>query len=1256
MACNDQKNPLQHSGASQPGRRLPALQAAYVRADERGDPDWIVFASRFSQYINFYGADNQVINNWQPFFDSDIAAVLGSLAIQDISAYQETIRERLAFLRDDGNESNQPKLEETLGSLFSAMLTLSLALDAWRYRLPQGQALQLQLTEVISRKLQPALKALLAYYKGGRSTKKTGGGTDPALSIIANKDFPDWLILGRPVRDVLETVNTQRLSPEWLEGATDLKAFYNSMDPDRSIYGAEDAGPVKRIQHAANHNLFVSLLDRFLNAYAGVIQAAEKELTIVLASYNQHPPHYALFLTFLRLYRTAQDELNNFTQRHLDFYYQEVLRLFPKKALPHSAFILLELNKQTASLSLPKGALFRGGKDSLGQEVLYALARETVFNQAKVAQLMSVYQSKAYGRLYAAPVADSLDGMGKALKEEDPAWHPFGNKTFTAGALKSIDMPEASIGFAVASPLLYLNEGDREIQLALNLANLTGVLPPALKLDTLLTTARGWLPADNTIAFTTRSYTSSDAIILTIRLDGNAPAVANYNAKVHGGTFARALPVLKVMLRQEEGENYPYRQLKDLILSEIQLTVFVGVDSATGKATKTGLKQLLLANEFGPVDPSKPFQPFGFAPKMGSSFILGSEEYFKKKNAAFQLKLKWLDLQAASDVDFELPGASEGKLAPDVSVAALAKGAWQMLLLQAPLWTQQQLFYYYNGKINTYNADLFYNSQSLPDAPLSPADKNAGGVFVPYDAAYGAYTAGSNQGFFKITLNQGFGYDAYQKAYTKYLIDTANKVPNTQDPGAPPYVPKLESISLHYTATAESTPEDAADEGIYFYHLYPFGEAEPETKFLLPQFITGTPDSDSGELYIGLDNLQPAMAVNLLFGAQEGTADPLILKPEDHVTWSYLSRNQWLEFDARAISDGTAQLIQTGIISFAIPENATTDNTILPAGFLWLRASVKTATAAVCRLFSIDAQAASVTFADNNNAPDFLNQPLPPGRIAKLQTARTEVKKIIQPYASFGGRPAEERTAYDTRVSERLRHKDRAITIWDYERLILEAFPQLYRVKCLSHTAYEALPNGAKRFNEMAPGHVTIITLPQLSGRPLADPLRPYTSESLLAQIGDFIREHTSCHVQTHVVHPLFEEVALQAEVWLMPGYDDLTYYTTRLQEELTAFLTPWAYQQQADVSFGGRVSKSVLINFMEERPYVDYITNVRLYHRTETNPNSKNDVEEVTASSGIAVLVSVAPQYHELTLHLPESAAVQTKPCMDPQTVTEKG
>src|SRR5690606_6372381 len=147
-------------------------------------------------------------------------------------------------------------------------------------------------------------------------------------------------------------------------------------------------------------------------------------------------------LSFLKLFKSAQDQANTLTQRHLDFYYKEVLQLFPAKALPNKAHIIVELAKQTSSYLIAKGRLFKAGKDSLGKEVSYAMDRDVVFNKAKVASLLAVTNQ---GRLFASPLTNSADGLGAI---------------FNATA-----MPKAAIGFALASHYLYLTEGERLVNI-----------------------------------------------------------------------------------------------------------------------------------------------------------------------------------------------------------------------------------------------------------------------------------------------------------------------------------------------------------------------------------------------------------------------------------------------------------------------------------------------------------------------------------------------------------------------------------------------------------------------------------------------------------------------------------------------------------------------------------------------------------------------------------------------------------------------
>src|ERR1700748_226049 len=104
--CNDNKNPLQHNGTSQAERLLPGLQAGYVQVNEAAYADWIVFAAEFASYLKYYDASNTEAGTWQVFFTSDISALLGTMAVQDIDGYRRQIKERFDYIKDDANAAD----------------------------------------------------------------------------------------------------------------------------------------------------------------------------------------------------------------------------------------------------------------------------------------------------------------------------------------------------------------------------------------------------------------------------------------------------------------------------------------------------------------------------------------------------------------------------------------------------------------------------------------------------------------------------------------------------------------------------------------------------------------------------------------------------------------------------------------------------------------------------------------------------------------------------------------------------------------------------------------------------------------------------------------------------------------------------------------------------------------------------------------------------------------------------------------------
>ena len=1206
-------------GTSQDQRASTALNTDSVPVNEHGPAYGMVFAQNYAAMLNYFDATNMAAGDWQPFFSGDVSAQLALVAIEDINTYKATIKSWFDYLNMREHQHDHDRLKNTFGFLFSTLGSLAVQLDEFQKNLPVEIGLKGTLQNLFKSQLAPAFKRLITYYKAGKALHLVHDITpSPSVRILRSPVIPFASLLA------------SGLSTDW-SGELVWSDYVALIPEDESVYGDRPDNPGEKlflqINHCTTHNLFKSVFDQFLKVFARVISEADRALNDTLTKWDNHEPHYALFLAFLRLFEYVRTEANTLSRRHLDFYYREVLRLREKPAQPGHVHLLVELAKHTVSHELKRGEQFKAGKDDLSRDVFFANDNDFVANQAKVVALKTVYRhgdekvgtaipnsiykgkflsssrriflrNTYQGRIYASPLVNVTD----------QSWHPFFNKLYTEGILQNINMPEAETGFAIASHYLLLEEGSRTITVEFTLAAPLSGFSKEHGNDVVcsLTTKKGWLTAEEV----TFRAIAAQQLQIQITLDGNAPAITPYSGKVHGYVFDTELPVLVVKLRHRDTSNYIYPLLQDAIIQSIELKIDV-----------KGLKSIAISNDFGPVDASKPFQPFGASPLKGNALIVGSKELFQKEPDAVSADITW----QIKPVPY--------RTKPAIAVEFLGQGTWAS--------SSQSLALYQEEPVIDLSANVDYSLLDLPDFTANEY-----------------FSINSRRGFFRLMLTEGFGNAEYQADLIKYLISKAA----TDKPVGLPVAPTIASLTLEYSAST-TLPLNSGSQAAYqnrsgrFFHLAPFGQAEQhpflrssKTTTLLPQFSflrDNTIVQSEAEFYIGLNGLQVPQNLSLLFQVEDGTANPLALKPTHHIDWSYLSNNEWIGFEKNEVQDGTDALLNSGIMTMAVPREATSSNTILPSGLFWIRAAVSEKSDAVCKLQLLEAQALKASFVDHGNSPTFTAVPLPEGTISKLAQPDAEVKAVSQPFASFGGRGIEQTEAFNTRISERLRHKDRAITLWDYERLILEAFPQIYKVKCLNHTCYEPSESGAGIYRELAPGHVTIITIPNLQFHNLRDPLRPYTSLGLLNEIDSFVKKRLGCFAVPHVKNPQFEEVRVSFKLRLYDGFDE-TFYVNRLQQAITRFLSPWAFAGGGGLSFGGKIYKSVLINFIEEQPYVDYVTDVQLFQDINGEPPSADHLSEVEGSRAVSVLVSAPAIKHEITLitSTPENASGKICQC----------
>lgn len=917
-------------------------------------------------------------------------------------------------------------------------------------------------------------------------------------------------------------------------------------------------------------------------------------------------PHLALFLAFLELYREPQTVLNRFTGRHLDFHYQKVLQLGKKPAVPDKAHVLVELKKQSLPINISPADVLSAGKDATGVELIYAPASKTVLNVAKVDSLRSIFvDTSGHGAVHYAPIANSADGVGGALPEEDPKWRGFGY----AG------LPLAEAGFALASPVLRMKEGERKIAVTLALKNIDPKQFPSASLKdaftAFITAEKNWASLDISSA----ALGSDGVLLLELAVHDGEKAIVDYSPAIHGYQYTAVGPVLQLLLNADQSA-LGYNDFKNVTVERIK--VEVTVDKITA---------LNLENDAGVLDAKKVFLPFGPQPAIGSLFSVGCDEALSKKLSKVDIAVQWKGAPSNLAEYYKTYGKS---VSNDhfTAVIFFADAGGTVFNKVAMLFDSSDA-----SLPHTFELTPGGSSYSPPPARARQimALSRAGGGWArraveltrirPVFGSYLNTVPEARPGFIQFQLQTDFLHATYRTKYVENVV-TYSKAGGTLVVLNEPYTPAIQSISLSYQAHSDEVDVSSTDLtqfsnlDVQFFHVAYFGQMREhgyqraQFNFLPSKSVSLLPVYElEGELLIGFTNLKEGDSVSVLFEVAEGSANPELAR--EPITWAVLCENYWKTLGTEGVVlDTTNQLLTSGIIQFVIPAEATTENTILPANHIWLRGGITKNVTAVGQLIAVEANAVEVQFQDHGNNSAHLTSALEAGKIAKLKNGLAAVKTVKQPYASFGGAAEEIDNDFYRRVSERLRHKDRCITPWDYERIILEAFPRVHKVKCIPH---------AREGGWLAPGHVLVIVVPDLRNKNAMDPLQPKLDANTISRIAEFVGRRTGMQVQVKVKNPSYQQVQFDFKVKFRTG-NEFNYYSEKLKQQLIEFLSPWAFSDR-DISFGGKIYKSVVLDFVEDLPPVDYLTDFKMYTYTQ-DPN-KVDVNEARPETPDAILVS---------------------------------
>lgn len=718
-----------------------------------------------------------------------------------------------------------------------------------------------------------------------------------------------------------------------------------------------------------------------------------------------------------------------------------------------------------------------------------------------------------------------------------------------------------------------------------------------------------------------------DALKFVINIDREFPAVVSSSANPMS-----KWPSVKILLdntkeiAEKSSDALFYDYFKSICMQKVDINV-----------SAKGVSDIKMRGDLSIINSQNNFNPFGLTPAKSARFYFANEEICEKKLDTLTLNLNW----AASEnmTGDGLPNMEKHYYAYshcgidnlgtiknsdfDINLKFLDKRIWKNIT-EAPKELFNKTIFFNNLSNQTYQGELFTEIIDIPKDPLDwpryfKAELSGQGFMQD---KYSQITSIISQASQNLSLAEN-NYEAIKQeiearaaslkaakvseaearangdSYVPAVIPEARELPelpeNDKDLDSlnidEPFIPALQSISVDYSASSQITLQDFSIETYNdsvpakLFRFHPFGFVElglenDEDDYLLPQY------SNQGYLLIGVENLQPMQNISLLLQMVSGSGDANLSMPT--VKWNYLAANKWIEFkEADILKDKTYGLQDTGIVRFRIPENATANNTILPGGKCWLLAEVENNITAFPDILNIKAQALNVQYVNNNNDPEHLATPLKQESIKELASRDSFIAEVTQPYSSFNGQMQESNKDFYIRVSERLKHKNRALTLRDYENLILSKFAEIYKVKCV--------PQGElKILDSQSEGEVVIVIILKNKNAKPFYPLKPKTPANILSDIERYIKPYMPALVEVKVVNPRFEEIRYRLAIKFHRGYDQ-GYYIHQLNEDIKSFLSPWAYDQDAEISFGSSVYSSSVINFIENTDYVDYVANFSL-------------------------------------------------------------
>lgn len=1173
---------ITNDGIRQTERLFETLVPDYVQIDSREIPDLVKFVHELSKTLHYYNVNNKADGNWSDFFSTDANILIILISRFDLNgtAYEFGQR-RQAIINSETDREAGLKVIELIKFLLHIAVRMLNLLEEFKatsnYNDVEAFVSVMDGVEDEKKFLEAALQE--AEIKFGSEQKKI---VDPRLEELF-KTYREIFILKSSYRD----------------------------------------------QIISSLSIFIKIFDKLfakLNFIARSCASYVKEQHFLDKKYA---PQVGLFIAFLDLYMHLKKRINGLNKSHLDFYYQRLLGIEKKESSPNYVHLVIEPDEQTTLLKITRDKLLQAeikGEDP----IFYQLENSLTLSSAKIKEVKTIYvsnfpqiisTSKKYRdvseiQLYKA--AHSLLKPAEIIKKQG-SLSTFAIMGEDQHELADSErtMETAEPGFAIASPILYQQDGERTFSITLFLKsaiisglsdyinNYAAVTNKSVERVThelfsqafilKYTDPEGWT---NITKYSVESANINNPVFeikISFVLGTTDKPFETYKEEIHGLGFNTELPVLQILLNNFV-EHHPYSYLKNLLIERITLNAKV-----------KGFKLLKLQNNVGPLSPANPFQPFGPQPSVGSFLDIKNTNVFNKYTKKFSIRLEWLELPREKG-GFENYYAGYGREIKNESFQVEISSYTGTSVRSNSIERQKLNLFTLNrktGVLNHYQVlkNIDFRKMEFRNKPTLDAE------LLNTDTYF-------REGTVRLELcspSEAFGHRLFPQVFPEVILNNSKRFKKKLPVPNQPYIPLIKSIEVDFeTEFSENFKEENSSEKTFqLFHIHPFGYHsifpgnEKKNYPLLPQF------PDVGNLMLGLDNIEKGSELSLFFQLQEKSFHHTLHEPEK-VKWSYLDNNQWIPFREKDIlSDTTGNFISSGIVRLRIPNQIPVNHSILKDGLFWLRASTEHDDSTQARIITLAVNGVSAVQLKGINGVGYSETNLLAGSIKAFAQNVKGVQNVWQMFSSFGGKPAESENKYYVRVSERLRHKNRPVQVRDIIQVILEEFPQILMAKCYSSKDEELM---------VVPGvnlHIVLIPRESESGSFISE--QPRVSLSLLYKVKTYISQFMSPFVNIEVGNALYERVKVICKVvFEEDAGQDYGTLARRFINDINQYIAPWLFGEGNEIKIGGKIYKSELLMYLKNQPYVKYITGFSVVHFSSRKDILSNEILHMVSDTAV--------------------------------------